>query len=132
MIEPSPKRNIFLSLLAWHFYDAPKEILKAWGNFLVFVLRYFSIGILLKTFFSHFRHLREPYGRGFDIKKYSMVFIGNIISRIIGAFVRTIIILTGLITEIFVFLLGFIILIAWLLAPFLIIIGIYSGVIIFV
>ena len=132
MIEPSPKRNIFLSLVAWHFYYAPKEILKAWGNFLVFNLRYFSVGILLKTFFSHFRHLREPYGRGFDIKRYSMVFIGNILSRVIGAFVRTIIILTGFIAEVFVLVVGFIVLVIWILAPFLIIIGFYSGVTLFV
>ena len=127
MIEASPKRNIFLKLLVWHFYDAPKGILKAFKNFLVFNFNYFSVGLLAKTLFSHWRRYREFYPRGFDIKRYFSVFVGNMISRILGALVRTVVIIIGLVIEVAIFLAGLIVFLVWLFSPILLILGFYFG-----
>ena len=127
MIEASPKRNIVLKLLAWHFYDAPKSILKAFKNFLVFNFNYFSIGLLAKTLFSHWRRYRESYGRGFDIKRYFGVFVGNTISRVLGAIIRTITIIIGLMVEVFILLGGIIVFLTWLFLPILLLFGLYFG-----
>ena len=123
--EISQKQNIFLTWLFWHFFEIPKEILKALKNYLVFLFNYFSIPILLKTLFSHWRRYRESYGKGFDLKRFFSALTFNLISRILGAIVRIITIFIWLIAEFFV-LIGFlIILLFWLILPFLGIIGIY-------
>ena len=127
MIKVSPKRFIIWQLLVWHFYDVPKGILKAFKNFLVFNFNYFSIGLLLKTLFSHWRRYREFYPRGFDIKRYFSVFIGNLISRILGAIIRTVVIIIGLLVEVVIFLAGIIIFLAWLFSPTLLLLGLYFG-----
>ena len=126
--EDSKRKQSFLcQWFAWHFSDVAKEILKGWGNFLKFNLNYFSIPLLFKTLFSYWRRYRWSYGRGFNIARYLEAFFSNLISRILGAIIRSFLIIIGLIVEIFLFLTGLIIFLAWLLLPFLLIGGIFYG-----
>ncbi len=120
--------SIFLQALIWQFFDVPKAILKAWQNFLLFNLNYFSVPILLKTFFSHWRRYGSSYGKAFEIWKNIEVFVFNMMSRIIGAILRTIFIITGLLLEIFIILIGIIIFLGWLILPFLLILGFIFGI----
>ena len=116
-----------MQLLIWHLYDAPKSILKAFKNFLVFNFNFFSVGLLFKTLFSHWRKYKESYGRGFDIKRYLSVFVGNLTSRILGAMVRTAAIFVGLLIEFFIFLAAIFVLLTWLFLPILLLLGLYFG-----
>ena len=117
MIKASKKQSIIIQYLIWHFFDVPKEIVKAWKNYLVFNLRYFSIFLLLKTFFSHWRKYKWSYGRGLDLKRYFEAFFSNLISRTLGAIIRSFLILLSLIIEIFIFQAGIIVLLFWLGLP---------------
>ena len=128
MIPAVKKQNIIIQYLIWHFFDVPKEILKAWKNFLFFNLNYFSVFLLLKTFFSHWRKYRWSYGRGFDVKVYIETFFSNFISRILGAIVRSFFIFSGLLIEVFIFLAGFVILFAWLFLPIFLITSLIFGI----
>lgn len=85
---------------------------------MVFNIRYFSIPLLLKTFFSYWRRFRGSYGRGFDLKVYFEAFSFNMISRLIGAVMRTALIGMGLLVEAIIFFAGLIILIGWMVLPF--------------
>lgn len=127
MQEVSSKTNIFLLIFIWQFFDAPKSILKAWGNFLRFYLNYFSIFLLIKTLFSPWHRYRWAYPRGLDIWKYLEVFLSNLTSRFLGAILRIILIFVGLLVEIFIVLAGFIVLLGWILLPLLLIFGIRHG-----
>ena len=127
MIEASVKRNIIFKWFFWQFFDVPWSILKGFWNFLLFNLNFFSIGFHLKTLFSHWRRFKDSYGRGFDLKRYFRVFTSNLISRIMGAFVRIIVIVLGLLLELFIFALGIILFFIWLLVPILIIFGFWHG-----
>jgi len=120
---------LLIRFLVWHFGAAAKQILVAWKNFLKFNLHYFSLGLLLKTLFSHWRRYKDSYSRGFDFKVYARVFAGNMISRALGAFIRIIMIIIGLCFELVIFLFGFIFLIVWLCLPFLCLFFIYSAII---
>jgi len=120
-------KNIFLEYLSWHFVKVPKDILMAFRNFLLFNFKYFSIFFLLKTLFSPWRKYKESYGRGFDFKRYFETFTFNLTSRILGAIVRLIIILIGLIFEVFIFAAGIIVLLAWVFLFILFIIIFYIG-----
>jgi len=99
----------------------------AWKNFLRFNLNYFSISLLLKTLFSHWRKYQWSYGRGFDIKRYAEVFFSNLISRVIGAIIRFFLILIGVVAEIIIVLAGIIVFLGWLLLPVLLLAGLWFG-----
>jgi len=120
--------NIFLQALIWQFFDAPKEILKGWRNFLLFNLNYFSIPILLKTFFYPWHKYSYSYGKVFELWKNIQVFVFNIMSRFIGAGLRTIFIIIGILGEALIILGGIIVFLGWLFLPFLLIFGLIFGV----
>jgi len=120
-------QNILFQYLTWHYVDQVRGILLAWKNFLRFNLNYFSISLLLKTLFSHWRKYQWSYGRGFDIKRYAEVFFSNLISRVIGAIIRFFLILIGVAAEIFIVLAGIIVFLGWLLLPVLLLAGLWFG-----
>ncbi|MCK4473670.1 hypothetical protein KAU40_00145 [Candidatus Parcubacteria bacterium] len=119
--------NTFIQWLSWQFFEMPQNILSAWRNFLLFNLNYFSIPLLLRTFFSPWRKYKWSYGKGFDFAKYIEVFFSNFISRVIGAILRTFLIIIGIIIEIFIIFIGAFVFLAWLILPMLLIFGIYYG-----
>lgn len=120
-------QNIFLLYLEWHFIDRPKSIALSWFDFLKFNLNYWSIPTLLKTYFSYWHRYSYSYGKGFDIKKYFEAVFFNIISRVIGAIVRTFYIIIGLIIESFIIVIGFLVLLLWLTLPVFLILGFIYG-----
>lgn len=128
MIKVQPKRSIILKWLKWHFFEAPLNILRALRNFLLGNLYYFSIPTLIRTLFSHWRRYRESYGKGFDPKRYIQAFVGNSISRILGAIVRISTIIIGAVAELFILIAGIIIFISWILLPLISILLIWSGI----
>lgn len=110
-------RNIVWQYLEWHFYNQPKAILKAWKNFLLFNLNYFSVFPLIKTFFSPLHQYKWFYPRGLDIPKYLETFFSNIISRVLGAILRTFLILAGIFFGILILIIGFFIFFGWFIFP---------------
>lgn len=112
---------VFLKYLSWHYTEATKTILKAWGNFLNFNLEYFSIFFLFKTLFSPWRRYSWSYGRGFDIGRWIETFISNFISRILGFFVRSILIVIGFLAEFFILFAGIFVLFVWIFLPLIIV-----------
>jgi hypothetical protein len=123
----SPKQNILSQWLIFYFFDAPKGILKAWRNFLLFNLNYFSVNLLIKTLFSYWRNYRWAYPRGFEVGQYLEALAGNFISRILGAIMRIFLIVFGLVTEFFLFIAAIITFLGWFILPILAVILIYNG-----
>lgn len=121
------QNNILILWLQWHFFDVPKDILKAGRNFLLFNWNYFSISLLGKTLFAHWRKYRYSYGRGFDYKRYFEVFTFNLMSRIFGAIIRLIFIFLGIVFEIFIFGAITILFFLWLLSPAILLAGLVLG-----
>ena len=115
--------------MSWQYIESPQTLFKVWKNFLSFNLSFFSIPLLLKTLFYPWRKYHESYGRGFDIKRFFSALTFNSISRLLGALVRTILILAGLLIETLVIGLGALLLIGWILLPIILlgilILGIY-------
>ena len=120
--------NIFLQALIWQFFDVPKEILKGWRNFLLFNLNYFSVPILLRTFISPWHRYSYSYGKIFEVWKNIQVFVFNVMSRVIGAILRSVFIIIGILAEILIILIGIIILLGWLALPFFLFFGLIFGI----
>ncbi len=121
------RNNIISAFLQWQFFDVPKSILKAWRNFLRFNLNYFSVPTLLKTLFSHWRRYSYSYGKRFDPGRYFEALTFNMMSRVIGAILRTFFIIIGLLIEVFLFFAGLILFLGWIILPLLLIIFFIYG-----
>ena len=120
-MEKSERENIIIMWFLWHFYEMPKFLFSVWRKYLLFGLDYFSIPLLLKTLFSPWRKYNWVYPKGFDIKEFFNTLISNTFSRILGAMCRMVLIIIGVLVQIFIFVTGIIIIFLWLLIPFIII-----------
>jgi hypothetical protein len=108
--------NLIL-FVEWYFLDFPKEISRGIKNFLKFGLHYFSIPFLLKTFFAHWHKYAWKYPGVPNIAKILEVWTSNQISRLVGMFCRSFLILAGLIYEVLVLIFGILIFILWYFLP---------------
>ncbi|MCX6718596.1 MAG: hypothetical protein NTY81_03305 [Candidatus Staskawiczbacteria bacterium] len=122
-MQTSGRQNIISLWFFWHFYEMPKFLLAVWKNYIMFALDYFSLPLLLKSFFAPWRKYRWNYPKGFDVGEFFSTLISNIFSRIIGAIMRIVLIIAGILFQIFVVLAGLIIFLLWILIPFIIIAG---------
>ncbi|MEI7424613.1 MAG: hypothetical protein WCK10_00635 [Candidatus Staskawiczbacteria bacterium] len=122
-METSEKNNILMVWLRWHFLEVPNFLLGVWKNYILFALNYFSVPLLLKSLFSPWHRYRWNYPRGFDIGEFFTTLISNTFSRFLGALMRIILIIVGLIFQIFVILFGSIIFLLWVFIPFIVIAG---------
>ena len=120
--------NIFFEALVWQFFDVPRAILIGWKNFLLFNLNYFSVPLLLRTYFSHWHRYSYSYEKVFEFWKNIEVFVFNMMSRIIGAILRTFFIIIGATVEAAIIIIGLIILLIWLVLPFILISGLLFGI----
>ncbi|OHA62867.1 MAG: hypothetical protein A2748_00870 [Candidatus Wildermuthbacteria bacterium RIFCSPHIGHO2_01_FULL_45_20] len=112
----------------WHFVYVPGEITKAWMNFVWFSLNFFSVEQLARTYFAPWRGVRWKQSRGFSIREFLNIHVSNMISRALGAFVRTWLIVFGLVSMIIVLLSGVIIFVGWLALPLLMLLAIYGAI----
>ena len=122
-MEAVKKEDILISWILWQFFEMPKFLLKVWANYFVFASNLFSLPLLLKTFFAPWRKYRWTYPKGFNIGEFFNTLVSNTISRVLGAIMRIILILTGIICQVLVAVFGFIIFLGWLISPFIILFG---------
>jgi len=123
-MEYSQKENIFVEWFFWQFYEMPKFLFTVWNNYLNFAGNLFSVKLLLKTLFSPWRKYIWRYPKGFDITEMASTFVSNIFSRVIGAMLRVVLIIFGIVLQVVVGFVGLIALVLWVLLPFLSIFGI--------
>ena len=109
-------------LLSWWYNSGFKQLLLRSARRVTNVFDYFSIDILLKTLFSPFRQISGGRVRG-GIDIQFRAFLDRLISRLIGAAVRSMTILVGLVTLTLTILVQMIIIVLWIVVPFLPFIG---------
>ncbi len=101
---------IFRHYWQWYYRDRLSLLYQAWRNFIAFGIRFFSIPLLVRTFFAPFHRYSESYGRGFDIKQWLLAGFSN-------ALFRVMFIAIGVVFEAAVLVIGGIILIGWVILP---------------
>jgi len=122
-MESLQRKNIFYLWFFWHFAEMPKFLLEVWKNYILFALNYFSLPALAKSLFAPWRKYRWNYPRFFDVGEFLTTVISNMFSRLIGAFMRLILIVVGIFFQIFVLLAGVTVFLFWVVTPFIIIVG---------
>jgi len=118
---------IFPAYFVWHYGKAFAEIFALYKKALWFTARFFSLWTLARTLFSPWRRLSEEYKKGFDPAEFFSSLLVNIIMRIVGALIRSMIIIIGIVCLCAVFLGGLIFFIIWMFAPVLVTVGVSTG-----
>lgn len=119
----------FAGYLKWHYGKALMTTFTFWKNILIFLFDFFSIKSLSGNFFTPWKRLADSYPKKFNLKIYFFTFLVNIIMRIVGILLRSIIMLVGLAFCIIFIILLPVTLIFWLALPLIIISLIIMGLI---
>ena len=102
----------------WHYTEGFKDLFRNWKNLIFFVLHFFSLGILFRTWFAPFGRLNEEYRKGLDPEAFFETLVANTLMRIVGFFLRSFVIIIGLLILFIVVMLGPAVFILWTLTPF--------------
>jgi hypothetical protein len=122
-MESTKGQNIIFSWFLWQFFEMPKFLLGVWKNYILFALNYFSLPLLLKSLFAPWRKYRWSYPKGLNIGEFFNTLISNTFSRFLGALMRTVLIIIGVVFQVFVVFAGLFVFLLWVLIPFIIIAG---------
>lgn len=111
------------NFIHWYYNEAVCDLLEIWKNFLFFAWQHFSISELTKTLLSPWRRdvVFSTWVGIHPIKMLTALF-ENIVSRFLGAIVRTFVISAGLAFFLLVLVFGLAINIIWLGAPLLLVV----------
>jgi hypothetical protein len=112
-----------VGILGWWYGRGWSQRITHLRERLMSTLDYFSIDLLLRTFFSPFRQISAGKVRG-PLGVQLQAFFDRLISRVIGAMVRLTMIIVGSIAIILYVLVGGLLLVLWGIIPFLPVIGI--------
>ena len=99
------------------FADLLSGLFGAWMNIERFLVNFFSLPLLARSFFAPFRKMQEKKAPGFDPENIAEVFVANLVSRFIGMLVRGVLIILGVVTEVAVLIIGFIFYLTALFSP---------------
>lgn len=103
--------------LFWHYTEGRKSFLGIWRNYLEYFWHYYSVGLLARTLFSYWHRDIAFRGPGFDIREFFQTLAFNVISRIIGAIVRSLTIIFALLVELTALAIGVVLFFIWLIYP---------------
>lgn len=101
----------------WHYTRAFSEIFHVWLNFAWFIIHFFSLSKLAHAWFAPFKRLTEERGDVFSFEDWAGFIIINLLSRLVGALLRTILIALGVLCLFILTGLGLLTLIFWITAP---------------
>lgn len=103
--------------LRWHYTQGVIDLVNNIINVVWFVYHFFSIPLLLRTFFVPFHRLQESAVKGFNIEQWAEAFLITTLMRLVGALLRTFLIILGVVFLLLVFVGGSVLLFVWLTMP---------------
>jgi hypothetical protein len=112
----------------WHYTTALKEIWHVWKNLIWFTANFFSLRPLITSLFSPWKRITFERGDSLAFEDLTGYVIINLISRILGATLRSTIILMGLLSVAVLLLLLVATYIIWLVAPAVLVGSLIAGI----
>lgn len=109
--------SIVTDYFKWHYSRAFSELFHVWMNFVWFVIHFFSLSELAHAWFAPFKRLTEERGNLFSFEDLAGFVIINLFSRLLGALLRTILIIIGVAVLLLLTVLGVLVFIFWATAP---------------
>ena len=117
-----------LSLLRWWYGDGWRSRARLVAGRLEGVIDYFSVDLLIKTLFAPYRQISAGRVDG-PLGVQFRAMIDKLFSRIIGAFIRLILLVVGGVTIGLTAAFGCVVLLGWSLVPLLPVVGVVLSVI---
>lgn len=105
-------------MIRWYYSTALRNLFKIWRDFVWFFYHFFSIGVLFRTLFSPWRRLDEGYKKGLELEAWFETFIVNSLMRVVGAMMRMLFIIIGLVALILITISIVPLILAWIIFPF--------------
>jgi hypothetical protein len=115
---------LLISLFSWWYTGGLKGRINSLLAALTRTLDLFSIGLLLKTLFAPFRQISAAHAATAPIDVKFRMFFDRTFSRLIGAIMRLVVILAGIITLVGQTLISLLLIILHIIMPLLPVIGI--------
>ncbi|MBI2639398.1 MAG: hypothetical protein HYW90_00690 [Candidatus Sungbacteria bacterium] len=115
--------------LLWHYSDGLKASFNKAVNAVIGFLNFFSVLHLFGTLFSPWHRVIESYGRGFDAARFFYAITGNAISRLLGALLRSFVIVVGIAAAALSVIAGVFFIFLWIFLPFLVPLLFITGII---
>ena len=106
-----------MEFISWFYQRGVTYYLRRWYFLLASIYHYFSIPILVFTMFSPWRKVVIEERTGYNVQKYLSNLVFNLISRSVGAVMRIILLISGIVLLLFAFLGGAAGLVVWLFLP---------------
>jgi hypothetical protein len=113
---------MLMAFFSWWYTEGWQRQVKAVENRLLGIIDTFSMDLILKTLFAPFRQISAGSVSG-PIGLQLRAFVDRLVSRGIGAMVRTIVLLTGCIVIFFSTIVGGLYLLVWPFVPLLPVVG---------
>ena len=112
-----------VGFLGWWYGAGWRGCLRNIGERLMRVVDFFSIDLLIKTWFAPFRQIAAGRTQG-GLSEQMRAFLDRLVSRMIGGAVRTIVIIVGVLVVVATIIAGIIEGILWVISPFLPVVGV--------
>ena len=117
---------MLIDYLNWQFVVGPKWLMLLLWNLERASLRFFSIKLMFRTLLAYW-HKDAMVFSGGTLSKYATILLWNLISRLIGFIVRSVIIILWLLVQTVFLPLAGTILVLFVLWPMLLILGLAIG-----
>ncbi|OGZ94960.1 MAG: hypothetical protein A2847_02165 [Candidatus Sungbacteria bacterium RIFCSPHIGHO2_01_FULL_50_25] len=106
------------SYLSWHYGAAYRDMGAIWKDFAWFLYHFFSLPLLVKTFFSPLFRLSERVA-SFDMEGILETVVVNTVMRLAGMITRALLGAVGVLALVLLCAAGILFFIAWTLLPIL-------------
>ena len=120
--------SITKNYLVWHYSTAYNDIVHIWWNYIWFVNHLFSVPDVLKSLFAPFKRLQEKKSSILNHpEEFFSNLLVNLIMRVVGFCLRTVIIFMALLGFIVVIIAGLFFLTLWSILPVLVVLLFVNG-----
>lgn len=115
--------------LYWHYTRGFTELSRNLYNFIVFEFHFFSVKDLLLTLFSPFQRLKENYGSSImDFENIAASFVTNVVMRIVGLCIRSVILLVAFIVILCTCVIAPILVLIWSVLPLVLFVFLFGSI----
>lgn len=119
--------RLSIQYFAWHYTQAIVDLWRILENITWFIVQFFSMGTVARTLFAPWRRMDEAPRGGFHPQEWFEALVVNILMRIVGFFMRLILLLLGLTALIVVIVTGIAVMVVWFFMPLVILFAFIAG-----
>ena len=114
--------------LRWHYTTAFVDMFRVDGNIIWFLWHFFSISDTFRTFLSPWQRISERYKTGLDIPDIASTFVVNILMRLLGIIMRSVLLFFALVSFFATIVLLSVLVFLWMFMPVFLIMLAFFGI----